>query len=51
MNCEEDILAAHGFTKAQCNRAIAKQVHKRSEREQALIVALVSFRKDTNYYG
>ena len=39
---EDDILAEHGFTKAQTHRAIAEPVHKRTEAEQALIVALVT---------
>lgn len=42
---EEDILSEHGFTKAQTNRAIAKPVHKRTDAEQALIVALVTLHR------
>lgn len=42
---EDSILAEHNFTKAQANRAIAKPVHKRTEAEQALIVALVTLHR------
>jgi hypothetical protein len=35
------ILARHGFTAAQAARAIAKPVAKRTDHEQALIVALL----------
>ena len=42
---EETILAEHGFTKTQANRAIAKPVHKRTDAEQSLIVALVTLHR------
>lgn len=48
---EDDVLTAHGFSRAQCVRAIAKPLKKRSDREQAMIAALVGFRKETGYYA
>ena len=42
---EDDILAAHRFTKTQAYRAIAKPLRKRTEAEQALIVDLVTLRR------
>jgi hypothetical protein len=39
---DTDVLAAHGFSRGQCARAVSKHPHKRTPVEQALIAALVS---------
>jgi hypothetical protein len=39
---DADVLTAHGFSRGQCARAIAKHPHKRTPAEQALIAALVA---------
>ena len=42
---EDDILTAHGFTKTQTVRAVAKPLRKRTDAEQALIADLVTLRR------
>lgn len=42
---DKNILSKHGFTQTQAHRAIAKPVHKRTDAEQALIVALVTLHR------
>lgn len=42
---EDDILTAHGFTKAKAYRAMVKHPDKRTDAEQALIVDLVTLRR------
>ena len=43
---DTDILAAHGFSRAQCARIVAKHPDKRTRAEQALVSALVRQTQD-----
>lgn len=43
---DEDVLKAHGFTKARAARAMVKPVEKRSVNEQALVTALCALQKE-----
>lgn len=40
---DQEILTAHGFSRGQIARVIAKHPHKRTPAEQAAVVALVAY--------
>ena len=44
---DQDILAAHGFSRGQIMRVIAKHPHNRTPAEQAAVVALVAAGKES----
>jgi hypothetical protein len=42
---DQDILTAHGFSRGQIARVIAKHPHKRTPAEQAAVAALVAYER------
>ena len=42
---DQDILTAHGFSRGQIARVMAKHPHKRTQAEQAAVAALVAYER------